>query len=343
MNFSNIACICFALFTANHSWAQTPDFAQFFISEGAGLWAGRVYYGAELARTPDAPCQTTKLQPQQLQAVDQEGGIVRRLKGPQFAPPDPATAQTKSLENFEAIALSAAKALRFACVTVNLAPVADTQPALDATPEADIYIHRGYASEPALAGQYASAFSSAMRSGGVVPTWKHFPGHSSSTRIMQASDLSDQRWFPAGHKEAAVDHASQQHLANVSKAFNSNMPAFLMLSVAIFKSYGNQPAVLSPELVAMARTAQPNALLVADDVATLVLTDDDLLQIFINVDLIISSRQAVTVSLLQRLEQLKKQGRITDALLQDKLVKQTHWRKNFNALAVIVFNMSLAR
>lgn len=316
-------------FIATSTTAHSTDLAQFFIGEGAGPWAGRVYYGAELANTPDAPCQTAKLQPQQWQAVDQEGGVVRRLKAPQYAPPDPSTAAALPLKQFAAQAFAAAQALRQACITVNLAPVADTQPSAQAAAPADIYIHRGYASSPTLAGRYASAFANAMRMGSVVPTWKHFPGHSASTRIMQQADLAGQRWFPPGHKEAAIDSASPQQVAATAQAFVSDTPAFLMVSVAIFEAYGNQPAVLSPALVAMARIAQPNALLVADDLATLVLSDDDLLQIFNNVDLLISSRQAITLNLLQRLQHLLAQGRITELQVKEKAAMQKQWRAKF--------------
>lgn len=325
-------CLCLvSLLTASAS-AQTVDLAQFFISEGPGPWSGRVYYGAELARTPDAPCQTTQLQPGQWQAIDQEGGMVRRLKLPKYAPPDPLTSAALPIQQFEAQALAAAQAMLQACITVNLAPVADTQPDAHSGAEADVYIHRGYANRPVLAGRYAGAFARAMRRAGVIPTWKHFPGHSASTRIMQPADLAQQRWFAPVHKEAAVDSASKLALATTAQAFASDMPAFLMLSVAIFQAYGSQPAVLSAELVALARAAQPNALLVADDLATLMWSDDDLLQIFSHVDLLMSSRRAVTADLLQRLENLRAQGRITQEQLKEKAAVQMRWRKKWGDL-----------
>jgi beta-N-acetylhexosaminidase len=111
-------------------------------------------------------------------AVDQEGGYVQSLRGPDF--PSVATAVDQGQESTAALARITrgwSEALVTAGVTLDLAPVADTVPAGTADDNPPIGAQdRQYGSTPgAVAGSVGTVIS-AMRSANLGSTVKHFPG-----------------------------------------------------------------------------------------------------------------------------------------------------------------------
>jgi beta-N-acetylhexosaminidase len=103
-----------------------------------------------------------------LVTIDQEGGSVRRLP---WAPPTLSAESMRTEAEVRRQAAGAAVALRRAHVWVDLAPVADTI----STPRSFLGT-RSFGSDPTLVGSLAAAFVSALQSGGVAATAKHFPG-----------------------------------------------------------------------------------------------------------------------------------------------------------------------
>ena len=116
--------------------------------------------------------------------VDQEGGRVQRLRGPQWrewTPPLDAITAAKDLATAARImALRASlisAELRAVGIDANCAPVADL--ATDATHA--FLRNRCYGSDPASVTAIARAVADAYLAGGVLPVVKHMPGHGRAT------------------------------------------------------------------------------------------------------------------------------------------------------------------
>jgi beta-N-acetylhexosaminidase len=121
------------------------------------------------AAAPDLPL---------LVALDQEGGAVQTLQGPDF-PSVPSALVQGGWSTATLRARTAAEAGRLAAigVTQNLAPVADTVPRSVGTANPPIgAFHREYGSQPdAVAADIRTVVPASQRAG-VLTTLKHFPG-----------------------------------------------------------------------------------------------------------------------------------------------------------------------
>jgi len=116
-------------------------------------------------------------------AVDQEGGVVQRLKRHHGFPQTVSAKQmARRTSPSEAVAAYGrlAEGLAGWGFTLNLGPVVDV----------DIYPHnpiigrleRAYSRDPERVADFGAAFVEAHRQHGVLTTLKHFPGHGSSRR-----------------------------------------------------------------------------------------------------------------------------------------------------------------
>ncbi len=101
-------------------------------------------------------------------AVDQEGGIVRRLA---WAPPTEAPNQMTSPEVAQSQATEAAAALHSVGIDIDLAPVVDTP-----GPAGNFEGSRVFSSSRIWNAQMAKAFVGGLQTNGIAATAKHFPG-----------------------------------------------------------------------------------------------------------------------------------------------------------------------
>ncbi|HEU5215114.1 MAG TPA: glycoside hydrolase family 3 N-terminal domain-containing protein [Gaiellaceae bacterium] len=101
-------------------------------------------------------------------AVDQEGGIVRRLA---WAPPTEAPDEMASATAAQEQASEAAAALRSVGIDVDFAPVADTPGSARS-----FLGSRAFSHSRTWNAQMAHAFVDGMQAGGIAATAKHFPG-----------------------------------------------------------------------------------------------------------------------------------------------------------------------
>ncbi|HEX4723049.1 MAG TPA: glycoside hydrolase family 3 N-terminal domain-containing protein [Pseudonocardiaceae bacterium] len=111
-------------------------------------------------------------------AMDEEGGRVQRVPGPHGRLPSARTmTATMSSTQVRALATSLGVELRGLGVNVDFAPDADVsdQPA-DA-----VIGDRSFSNDPTVVTAYAGAFAAGLRSSGVLPVLKHFPGHGHAT------------------------------------------------------------------------------------------------------------------------------------------------------------------
>jgi beta-N-acetylhexosaminidase len=156
--------------------------------------------------------------------VDQEGGDVRRLPGP----PAVGAAATPSAAAARANGRAAGRLLRGAGVTVDLAPVVDVaRPGAALEGEGRLY-GRDVATVTARAG----AFASGLRSAGVEPVLKHFPGFGAAT-------------INTDNGAARVDLPLTTLRAVDGAPYRRLKPRAVMLSTAIYPRVDPRPAAFS--------------------------------------------------------------------------------------------------
>jgi beta-N-acetylhexosaminidase len=107
-------------------------------------------------------------------SVDEEGGRVERLStliG--SAPSARVLAKTMSPQDVYKLALDHGQKMRKLGITIDFAPVVDVTDAPDDTVIGD----RSFSKNPAVVEQYAAEYANGLRAAGVLPVFKHFPGH----------------------------------------------------------------------------------------------------------------------------------------------------------------------
>jgi beta-N-acetylhexosaminidase len=154
----------------------------------AGEVGGVIFFGENITSLPQIAAVVAQLRAAQASSpikepllfmTDQEGGLIRRLRGQEPVlsekqiglQPDPDAAAT-------AAGAGAAGALRNVGMNLNLAPVLD----VFRTPgNFDDQFQRSYSSDPVLAGRLGADFVRAQQGAGVAATSKHFPGLGAAT------------------------------------------------------------------------------------------------------------------------------------------------------------------
>ncbi len=121
--------------------------------------------------------------PPLLIAVDQEGGVVARLKAPAFTP-FPGNPHITTTDDATDFAKITASELRGAHINMDFAPVMDCIPAPHETPEdfQSIMIKRAFPGNPENVGELGVKVIETMQSHGVMAVAKHFPGIGRTTR-----------------------------------------------------------------------------------------------------------------------------------------------------------------
>ena len=210
--------------------------AKTMVARGAG---GIILFGSDAP--PALPADLAALQrsaPRGLPALvmtDEEGGGVQRLANLAGNLPWPRTmAATLTVAQTPALAERAARGLRAAGVTMDLAPVLDLSdgPGPDAAhPDGA----RSFSINPPVATAYGLAFAQGMLQGGVIPVVKHFPG------LGQASYNSD--FGPSSVPSLPVLKAAA--LRPFETAITAGVPAVMVGNVSVPGLTGGLPASLS--------------------------------------------------------------------------------------------------
>lgn len=107
-------------------------------------------------------------------AIDEEGGRVQRVPGPHGKIPSARTmAATMTPSQVGSLAAGMGTELRGMGINVDFAPDAD----VSTQPNDAVIGDRSFSSNPKVVTSYAGAFATGLRKGGVLPVFKHFPGH----------------------------------------------------------------------------------------------------------------------------------------------------------------------
>jgi beta-N-acetylhexosaminidase len=180
-------------------------------------------------------------------AVDQEGGIVKRLPGaPTLAPPQMRTAAVAQAQG-----LATARTLRAAGIGVDLAPVLDVGRGGFVTP-------RTFGSTPEEVAARGPAFAAGLARGGVLATAKHFPG------LGYARLSTDQ----AVARVAASAPQLHADWLPFRRAIAAGIP-LVMMSTAVYPALGStSPAAVSPNEVRALRSLGFRGAIVTDALRT---------------------------------------------------------------------------
>lgn len=144
--------------------------------------AGFVLFERNADSVEDARTLTDALReacgnPAPLVTLDQEGGRVSRIRrGATEMPSAMALAATREPDLARRAGAQVAHDLRRAGFNLNFAPVLD----LALEPDNTVIGTRAFSADPQVVIEFAGAFAGALSSGGIVPTFKHFPGHGST-------------------------------------------------------------------------------------------------------------------------------------------------------------------
>ncbi len=189
-----------------------------------------------------------------LVSIDQEGGKVNRMKRlPNWK--NTPSAQTMSNWSNKRITQHASKMavdLKELGINLNLAPVLD--PSLDHTGE-KAFMHKnkrsfgtGIEQIVPKAGAYIKGFTSQ----GIGSISKHFPGYDVQTN-------SDH--------DVAVSKASLKSVYKNIQPFEqlANQATGVMISSIHYQQFSDAPAVMSKQMVSLARESHPNGILMTDD------------------------------------------------------------------------------
>lgn len=107
-------------------------------------------------------------------AIDEEGGRVQRVPGPDGRLPSARTmAATMSTQQVRTLAGRVGTELRGLGVNMDLAPDVDVSD----QPAGAVIGDRSFSNDPAVVTAYAGAWADGLRAAGVLPVLKHFPGH----------------------------------------------------------------------------------------------------------------------------------------------------------------------
>ncbi|MCW2494801.1 glycoside hydrolase family 3 N-terminal domain-containing protein [Jatrophihabitans sp.] len=173
-------------------------------------------------------------------STDQEGGLVRRLRGPGFSDIPSAVAQgQQSPSTLRAQATTWGGQLHAAGVNVDLAPVMDTVPA-DSPGNPPIGdLDREYGHDPGTVASHGTAVAEGLAAAGVAATIKHFPGLG---RVTGNTDTTS----------GVTDTVTTRHdtyLQPFATAIRAGAP-FVMMSTAIYSRLDpNTPAAFSSTII----------------------------------------------------------------------------------------------
>ncbi len=161
-------------------------------------------------------------------AIDQEGGIVKRLPGaPGLAPPQMATPTIARQQG-----RATARTLAANGVNVDLAPVLDVGRGGFITP-------RSFGNTPSAVSARGVGFARGLLAGRVMPTAKHFPG------LGYANTTTDD----GAEVVAATRARLTEDLAPFRSAITAGVP-LVLVSTAIYPAFGETvPAACSPTVV----------------------------------------------------------------------------------------------
>ena len=167
-------------------------------------------------------------------ATDQEGGIVRHIKGATSETPGSmAIGAAGSLLDAYISGYYIAEELAALGVNMNLAPVADIFTSRDSS----VTGTRSFGDDPKAVATLSTAFAAGTREAGVLPTAKHFPGHG-------ATSADSHSTLPA--VSASLETLKGRELVPFAALVEAGVPAVMSAHVSFPQAAGgSEPATFS--------------------------------------------------------------------------------------------------
>lgn len=173
--------------------------------------------------------------------IDAEGGRVVRQPALLGDIPSPRVmAETMSAEQVENIAYDLGQKLTDLGITVDFAPVLDT----DAGPADGAIGDRSFSAEADRATEYAIAFARGLSNAGVTPVFKHFPGHGRATGDTHTGSV----------QTPPLEELEKLDLLPYGPALTEFPAAGLMVGHVTVPGMGDAPASLNPEVYELIRS-----------------------------------------------------------------------------------------
>lgn len=201
--------------------------------------AGLILFARNITSLEQARALTDSIRellPNPIIAIDQEGGRVARLRDRvEELPAMLALGATQDTELAQRAGAQLAFDLRRAGVNVDYAPVLDLMLMRMNT----VIGSRAFGNDPQQVARFGDAFARGLRSQGIIPTFKHFPGHG-STEVDSHLDLP------------AIDLDERTFRERDLVPFAELLPAAeaLMTAHIIVRSLdAERPATLSPRIL----------------------------------------------------------------------------------------------
>lgn len=169
--------------------------------------------------------------------IDQEGGMVNRVREGVTIFPSPMAIAAGRHENLYSLAWSMADELSGMGFNMNFAPVLD----VNSNPNNPVIHLRAYGDDPQAAANFASIWIKGLQEGGMVSVAKHFPGH---------GDTSEDSHFALPKVNKTLDELKAMELIPFEAAIHSGVSA-IMTSHILFPKIEKEkiPATLSKTIV----------------------------------------------------------------------------------------------
>ena len=169
--------------------------------------------------------------------IDQEGGMVNRVREGVTIFPSPMAIAAGRHENLCSLAWSMADELSGVGFNMSFAPVLD----VNSNPDNPVIHLRAYGDDPQAAANFASIWIKGLQEGGMVSVAKHFPGH---------GDTSEDSHFALPKVNKTLDELKAMELIPFEAAIHSGVSA-IMTSHILFPKIEKEkiPATLSKTIV----------------------------------------------------------------------------------------------
>lgn len=177
-----------------------------------------------------------------LMSVDQEGGLVQRLQAitdetPEFVPAMAEIGASGSLDKAYEVGRLLAEECKSVGLNVDFAPVVD----IFSNPENTVIGERAFGSDKDTVAKMAVKVAQGLSDGGVVPVYKHFPGH---------GDTVADSHFALPVVSKSLEELEQNELYPFRKAIEAGAEMMMVAHIALPNITGdNTPASLSPMII----------------------------------------------------------------------------------------------
>lgn len=173
-------------------------------------------------------------------AVDQEGGLVQRVRAPATVWPPMRAHDKFAAPDDEALAERVGRAvgdeLRALGFDIDFAPVLDVH----TNPANPIIGDRAFGTEPEVAARRALAFARGLDAAGLLACGKHFPGH---------GDTTTDSHLELPRIDHAWDRLERVELVPFQRAAAAGLPMLMTAHVVFAALDATRPATLSPEVI----------------------------------------------------------------------------------------------